>query len=71
MFICTDKDVLHIPRELANKHQLMFIDHYKDPNFVGHAELFYDFGHLNRKGAEYYSHMIAQELKNTIGLPAQ
>lgn len=71
MFICSDKDVLQFPQELANKHHLTFIDHYRDSNFVGHAELFYDFGHLNRKGAEYYSRMIAQELKNAIGLPAQ
>lgn len=69
MFICSDKDVTHIPRELANKHHLCFIDHYRDTNYVGHAELFYDFGHLNRKGAECYSHMIAQELKDIIGLP--
>lgn len=69
MFICSDKDVTQIPRELANKHHLTFIDHYRDTNYVGHAQLFYDFGHLNRKGAECYSHMIAQELKNIIGLP--
>lgn len=71
MYVCSKEDVPKFPRELAAKHHLNFIDHYRDSDFVGHTDLFYDFGHLNRKGAEYYSHLIAQELKNAIGLPAQ
>lgn len=71
MYICSNKDILQFSRKLAKEHHLTFIDHYRDSNFVGHAELFYDFGHLNRKGAECYSHTIAQELKNAIGLPTQ
>ena len=63
MYICSEKDVYKIPRELAAKHQIPFIDHYRDSAFVGHPELFYDFGHLNRKGAEMYSKMICEELK--------
>ena len=63
MYVCSKKDVYKIPRELAEKHQIPFIDHYRDSSFVGHPELFYDFGHLNRKGAELYSEMIAKELK--------
>ena len=63
MYICSEKDVYQIPRELAAKHQIPFIDHYRDSAFVGHPELFYDFGHLNRKGAEIYSKKICEELK--------
>ena len=63
MYVCSEKDVFQIPRELAAKHQIPFIDHYRDSTFVGHSELFYDFGHLNRKGSEIYSEMIAKELK--------
>lgn len=63
MYICSQKDVYKIPRELAAKHQIPFIDHYRDSNFVGHSELFYDFGHLNRKGAEMYSKMVCKDLK--------
>ena len=63
MYVCSKEDVYKIPRELAEKHQIPFIDHYRDPIFVGHPELFYDFGHLNRKGAEIYSEMIAKEIK--------
>ena len=63
MYICSKEDVYKIPKDLAAKHQIPFIDHYRDSMFVGHPEFFYDFGHLNRKGALLYSKMISQELK--------
>jgi len=63
MYICTKEDVYKIPRELAFKHKIPFIDHFRDSTFVGHPELFYDFGHLNRKGAMIYSEIISKELK--------
>ena len=63
MYVCSKEDVYKIPRELANRHHIPFIDHYRDTTFAGHAELFYDLGHLNRKGAEIYSTMISKELK--------
>lgn len=63
MYICSKEDVFKIPRELAAEYNIPFIDHYRDTTFVGQAELFYDFGHLNRKGAEIYSERICKELK--------
>lgn len=63
MYICSKEDVFKIPRELAAKYDIQFIDHYRDTTFVGQAGLFYDFGHLNRKGAEIYSEIISKELK--------
>ena len=63
MYICSKEDVYRIPKDLAAKYQIPFMDHYRDSAFVGHPELFYDFGHLNRKGAELYSEMISKELK--------
>lgn len=71
MYICSEQDVFQFPRNLASKHNIRFIDHYKDSTFVGHAELFYDFGHLNKKGAELFSNNLAKELKGIIGLPIQ
>ena len=62
MYVCSKEDVLKFPRDLAQKHHLTFIDHYRDSDFVGHAELFYDFGHLNRKGAELFSQKLSKEL---------
>ena len=63
MYICSKDDVYKIPRDIATKYEIPFIDHYRDSTFVGHPELFYDFGHLNRKGAILYSEMISKELK--------
>ena len=63
MYICSKEDVFKIPRELAAKYNIPFIDHYRDTTFVGQADLFYDFGHLNRKGAEIYSEGVSKELK--------
>lgn len=62
MYVCSKEDVLKFPRDLAQKHQLTFIDHYRDSDFVGHPELFYDFGHLNRMGAELFSQKLSKEL---------
>ncbi len=63
MYICSKDDIFKIPRELAVKHNVPFINHYRDTTFVRHPDLFYDFGHLNRKGAEIYSEIIAQQLQ--------
>ena len=63
MYVCSKEDVLKYPRELAAKHHLTFIDHYRDSDFVGHPEFFYDFGHLNRKGAEEFSRKLSKELR--------
>lgn len=62
MYSCSAKDVFATPRQLAEKHGIGFLDHYRDERFVGHEELFFDFGHLNRKGAELYSSIVAEEL---------
>ncbi len=63
MYVCSKEDVYKTPRELAAKNCIPFIDHYRDSTFVRHPELFYDLGHLNRKGAEMYSEIIAKELQ--------
>lgn len=62
MYVCSKEDVFKFPRELAQHHHVPFIDHYRDSTFVGHAEYFYDFGHLNRQGAELFSRILSKEL---------
>ena len=66
MYICSKEDAFKFPRELAEKRQIPFLDHYKDSNFVGKKELFYDFGHMNKTGAELFSTIISKELKAVI-----
>ena len=64
MYVCSQQDVFKLPREMAEKYGVPFIDHYRDSLFVGHPEYFYDFGHMNRKGAELYSRIFVKELKD-------
>ena len=66
MYICSKQDVFRFPRILAQKHGIPFLDHYRDSDFMGHRDLFFDFGHLNRKGAELYSKKLSKELRNTL-----
>ena len=66
MYICSEKDAFRYPREFAKKNHIPFIDHYRDTSFVGKAELFYDFGHMNKYGAERYSNIVCKELKAII-----
>ena len=66
MYICSKEDVFRYPRELAHKNNIPFLDHYKDSDYVGKKELFYDFGHMNEKGARLYSAKICKELKTVI-----
>ena len=66
MYVCSQQDVFKFPRELAERHRLIFIDHYRDSDFVGQTNLFYDFGHLNRKGAELFSTKLSKELKTRM-----
>lgn len=63
MYVCSKEDVFKFPRELTQKHHLLFLDHYRDSDFVGHAEYFYDFGHLNREGARHFSEKLSKELR--------
>lgn len=66
MYICSEEDVLKVPRELASKYGIPFFDYYRNPDFMGHEELFFDFGHLNRKGAELYSEKVSRDLKDLV-----
>ena len=66
MYICTDLDVFKVPRDLAKRYNIPFFDYFRDPQFMGHAELFYDYGHLNREGAAIFSKKVCNDLKPQI-----
>lgn len=63
MYVCTDDDVFGFLHDFAKKHDLLLFDHFRDPHFIGHQELFYDRGHLNRQGAMLFSSMLSKEVK--------
>lgn len=66
MYICTEQDVYKVPRDLAKRYDIPFFDYFHDPQFMGHAELFYDYGHLNREGAVIFSKKVCNDLKPQI-----
>ena len=66
MYICTEQDVFKVPRDLAKRYDIPFFDYFRDPQFMGHAELFYDYGHLNRDGAAIFSKKVCNDLKPQI-----
>ena len=66
MYICTGQDVYKVPRDLAKQYNIPFFDYFRAPQFMGHAELFYDYGHLNREGATIFSEKVCDELKDFI-----
>lgn len=66
MYICTGQDVFKAPRDLAKQYGIPFYDYFRDPQFMGHAELFYDYGHLNREGAILFSKKVSNDLKDFI-----
>ena len=67
MYVCSEQDVFKVPRDLAAKYNVPYFDHYRDTTFMGHANLFYDYGHLNREGATIFSQKVCEELKKTYG----
>ena len=66
MYICTDQDVFKVPQDLCKQYNIPFFDYFRDSQFMGHAELFHDYGHLNRKGAIIFSKKVCDDLKDFI-----
>ena len=66
MYICTKQDVYKVPRDLAKRYNIPFFDYFRDPQFTGHAEIFYDYGHLNKEGAIIFSKNVCSDLKDFI-----
>ena len=62
MYVCSKNKPFDFVQKLSTKHHLPYIYHYDDPDYVGHSEYFYDFGHLNRQGALKYSEKFSKEL---------
>lgn len=66
MYAVEKTKLFSIPDSIARKNGIPFINHYYQESITGHLEYYYDFGHLNDKGAKKYSSLIAHELKKYI-----
>ena len=53
-------------RDIAAKHNIPFINHYCDTTFTTHKAYFYNPDHMNRRGAEAYSKVVAGEVRSLL-----
>ena len=66
MYAVEKTTAFNFPDSIAKKNDIPFLNHYNMEGLTGHAEYYYDFGHLNENGAKKYSSIIASELKYFI-----
>ena len=59
-------EAFHPIKELCEKYSIPFLDFYFNPEFVDNHMYFKDSGHLNDTGANIFSSMISQILKQKI-----
>ncbi len=52
---------------IVKTHNVPLWNFLNDPSFSGHSELFYDSSHLNNKGAELFSKMVSDRIKQFTG----
>ena len=50
--------------KICSQEQVPFINYCESPFFNKHPEYFQDIFHLNNQGAEIYTHMIYEAIKN-------
>ncbi|MBR1484672.1 MAG: hypothetical protein IJ612_03145 [Prevotella sp.] len=67
MYVCADDDTFAFIRDFGRRRGLTVLDHFRDTAFVGHRDLFFDRGHLNRKGALRFSQVLAKEMGGAPG----
>ena len=51
---------------LCKKYNIPLLNHYCDTLFTNHKEFFSNVNHLNRNGADLYSKIIVNEIKNKL-----
>jgi len=66
MFNFSRNDSFASIKQLCQKYNVPFLDHYNDTSYCNHRDFFADVAHLNRVGAERFSSLLASEIKNCI-----
>jgi len=61
-FVKNREDVLQIYRDLSTRYKIPFLDYSADPISFDKS-LFYNSGHLNKKGSERFTYVLANDLK--------
>lgn len=66
MYAVEKSNLFEVPNLLARKNNIPFLNYYDLKGITGHAEFYYDFGHLNDEGAKQYSRFIGGKLKHYL-----
>lgn len=53
-------------RDICSRYHIPLLDYENDDRFLGQYDLYYDGSHLNDKGAELYSSIVACDIKTLI-----
>ena len=64
-FVTNKDEIMAAYKQLAEKHGLVFFDYSEDPAFR-EQQYFYNYLHLNKKGAELLTGKLARELKKIL-----
>lgn len=62
----TNDSVFEPVKQFAERYRIPIINHYCDTAFNVHPEFYYDQIHLNSKGANRYSRVVASELRSIL-----
>ena len=52
--------------DICNRYHIKCLIYYNDNEFQNRPELFYDDGHVNKKGADEFSKILSHQLKAKI-----
>ena len=58
-----DYSIVHA---ICNRYQIPLLDYVNDNRFYGRYDLFFDGSHLNEKGADEYSRIVAHDVKQLV-----
>jgi len=61
-FVKNRKEIINIYNDFSNKYDLLFLD-YSSDDICLEKEYFYNASHLNKKGSEIFTSMLAYDLK--------
>lgn len=68
-FVANRTKIIDVYSSLAKKHQLLFLD-YSKSEICMNKDYFYNASHLNNKGSELFTKILADDLKNKRSTPS-
>jgi hypothetical protein len=64
-YVKNENNIISFYKNIANKYQVPFLD-YSQNSIIYKQEYFYDSQHLNKKGEELFTHILAEDIKKLM-----